>query len=424
VPAIARVEIEDDSASILPGDAVLLAVTAIPDHAARLRKAAQAVGFKMLVSTEAEAALEAARNTRPVAVAVDLDLPDMGGWVVLDRLKHDAATRALPVYTVSGSDHRERSLTLGALGHLVAAADPEAAARALKDLRDFVDRKGRNLLIVEDDDVHRKTLVELLGSEGVQTVSVGNAADALAAITGRRFDCMVLDLGLPDMPGAELLRKLHAEHGSATPPVIVYTGRELSRAQETELRRMAEAIVIKDARSPERLLEETSLFLHRAPAQLPEPKRRMLEKARQMDPLLMGRKVLVVDDDVRNIFALNTVLERYGMKVVFAEGAKDGIALLEREPMVELILMDVMMPEMDGYQAMQAIRGMERFAHLPILALTAKAMKGDREKCLEAGASDYITKPVDIEKLLSLLRVWLHAPRGGTPKAQRTEAAE
>ncbi|MFL5345250.1 MAG: response regulator, partial [Hyalangium sp.] len=424
-PAVTRVEIEDDSASILPGDPVLLAVTTAPDHAARLRAAAQGVGFKMVVSTEAEAALETARNARPVAVAVDLDLPDMAGWVVLDRLKHDAATRALPVYTLSEGDFRERSLNLGALGHLRAAADPEAAANALKDLRDFVDRKGRSLLIVEDDEVHRKTLLELLGSDDVQTVAVGTAAEAVSAIAARRFDCVVLDLGLPDMPGAELLRKLHAEHGAATPPVIVYTGRELSRAQETELRRVAEAIVIKDAQSPERLLEETSLFLHRAPAQMPEPKRRMLEKARHMDPLLVNRKVLVVDDDVRNIFALNTVLERYGMKVVFAESAQEGISLLEREAGVELVLMDVMMPEMDGYQAMQAIRGMERFAHLPILALTAKAMKGDREKCLEAGASDYITKPVDIDKLLSLLRVWLHSPRGGSsPKPPRTEAAE
>jgi HAMP domain-containing protein/signal transduction histidine kinase/CheY-like chemotaxis protein len=423
-PLVRRADIEDDSASILPGDPVLLAVTTAPNHAARLRAAAQGVGFKMIVSTEAEAALEMTRNARPVAVAVDLDLPDMAGWVVLDRLKHDAATRALPVYTVSEEDFRERSLNLGAIGHLRAAADPEAAIRALKDLKNFVDRKGRNLLIVEDDDVHRQSLVELLGSDEIQTVAVGTAEEALTAIAGKRFDCVVLDLGLPDMPGADLLRKVHSEQGPATPPVIVYTGRELSRAQETELRQVAEAIVIKDAQSPERLLEETSLFLHRAPAQMPEPKRRMLEKARHMDPLLVGRKVLVVDDDVRNIFALNTVLERHGMKVVFAESAQDGINLLEREPGVELVLMDVMMPEMDGYQAMRAIRGMERFSHLPILALTAKAMKGDREKCLEAGASDYITKPVDIDKLLSLLRVWLHAPRGGAPKTQRTEAAE
>ncbi|MDC0710934.1 HAMP domain-containing protein [Stigmatella sp. ncwal1] len=413
-------DIEDDSASILPGDAVLLAVTHMQDHASRLRAAAQGVGFKMLVSTEAESALEMARNARPVAVAVDLDLPDMAGWVVLDRLKHDAATRALPVYTVSGEDYRDRSLTLGALGHLRASADPAAAVLALRELRSFVDRKARSLLIVEDDDVHRQALTELLGSEDVQTVAVSTAAQAQEAIAARRFDCMVMDLGLPDLPGADLLRQLHAEHGPATPPAIVYTGRELTRAQETELRRLAEAIIVKDAQSPERLLEETSLFLHRATAQLSEPKRRMLEKARERDPLLVGRKVLVVDDDVRNIFALNTVLERYGMKVGFAESGAEGIALLEKDAEVELVLMDVMMPEMDGYQAMRAIRGMERFAHLPILALTAKAMKGDREKCLEAGASDYITKPVDIEKLLSLLRVWLHVPRGAA-RPQRPE---
>ncbi|MFP2911344.1 response regulator [Pyxidicoccus sp. 3LFB2] len=363
------------------------------------------------------------RNARPVAVAVDLDLPEMAGWVVLDRLKHDAATRALPVYTVSDEDHRERALNLGAIGHLQSAADPEVAAEALASLKSFVERKGRSLLIVEDDHVHRQTLVELLGSEDVRTVAAGTAADALAALAERRFDCMVLDLGLPDMSGTELIRRIREQHGAGGPPIIVYTGRELSRAQETELRRVAEAIVVKDAQSPERLLEETSLFLHRAPSALTEPKRRMLEKARERDPLLVGRKVLVVDDDVRNIFALNTVLERYGMRVAFAESAREGLGLLEKDAEIELVLMDVMMPEMDGYQAMRAIRRMERVSHLPILALTAKAMKGDREKCLEAGASDYITKPVDIEKLLSLLRVWLHAPRGAQPRGPRTEVS-
>ncbi|MCP3058985.1 response regulator, partial [Myxococcus sp. K38C18041901] len=415
--------IDDDRASIQPGDKVLLAVTHAPDHASRLRAAAQGAGFKVLVSTEVEGALDVVRDSRPVAVAVDLDLPEMAGWVVLDRLKHDASTRALPVYTVSDDDHRERSLNLGAIGHLRAAADPAAAVAALASLRDFVDRKGRGLLIVEDDTVHRQSLLELLGSDDVQTVAVGTAAAALSALAERRFDCMVLDLGLPDLPGTELIRRVREAHGAGGPPIIVYTGRELSRAQETELRRVAEAIVVKDAQSPERLLEETSLFLHRSPSTLSETKRRMLEKARERDPLLVNRKVLVVDDDVRNIFALNTVLERYGMKVAFAESAREGLAQLETDEDIELVLMDVMMPEMDGYQAMRAIRRMERVSHLPILALTAKAMKGDREKCLEAGASDYITKPVDIEKLLSLLRVWLHAPRGAQAKGPRTEVS-
>ena len=423
MPSLNRLDIDDDRASIQPGDRVLLAVTHLADHAARLRAAAQDTGFKVLVSTEVEGALEAIRDTRPAAVAVDLDLPEMAGWVVLDRLKHDAATRALPVYTVSVEDHRERSLNLGALGHLRAAADPAAALAALEALKHFVERKARGLLIVEDDPVHRQTLLELLGSEDVETVAVGTAEEALAALAERRFDCMVLDLGLPDLPGTELIRRIREAHGAGGPPLIVYTGRELTRAEETELRRVAEAIVVKDAQSPERLLEETSLFLHRSPAALTEPKRRMLEKARERDPLLVGRKVLVVDDDVRNIFALNTVLERYGMKVAFAESAREGLEQLEKSADIELVLMDVMMPEMDGYQAMRAIRRMERFAHLPILALTAKAMKGDREKCLEAGASDYITKPVDIEKLLSLLRVWLHAPRGAPASGPRTEVS-
>ncbi|SES92933.1 GAF sensor hybrid histidine kinase [Myxococcus fulvus] len=421
--ALVALSIDDDRATIQPGDKVLLAVTHAPDHASRLRAAAQGAGFKVLVSTEVEGALDVVRDSRPVAVAVDLDLPEMAGWVVLDRLKHDASTRALPVYTVSDDDHRERSLNLGAIGHLRAAADPAAAVAALASLRDFVERKGRGLLIVEDDAVHRQSLQELLGSDDVQTMAVGTAAAALAALAERRFDCMVLDLGLPDLPGTELIRRVREAHGAGGPPIIVYTGRELSRAQETELRRVAEAIVVKDAQSPERLLEETSLFLHRSPSTLSETKRRMLEKARERDPLLVNRKVLVVDDDVRNIFALNTVLERYGMKVAFAESAREGLAQLETDEDIELVLMDVMMPEMDGYQAMRAIRRMERVSHLPILALTAKAMKGDREKCLEAGASDYITKPVDIEKLLSLLRVWLHAPRGAQAKGPRTEVS-
>jgi CheY-like chemotaxis protein len=283
-----------------------------------------------------------------------------------------------------------------------------------------VERPSRSLLVVEDDDTHRGSLVDLLGSEGVQITAVGTADETLAALTERHYDCMVLDLGLPDMPGTRLLEKIKDELGYAELPIIVYTGRDLTRTEETELRRLAEAIVVKDVRSPERLLEETSIYLHRAPSALPEPKRRMLEKAKERDPLLVDRKVLVVDDDVRNIFALTTVLERYGMKVVYAESGKEGIALLESSPGVELVLMDVMMPEMDGYEAMRTIRGRKEFEGLPILALTAKAMKGDREKCLEAGASDYITKPVDIEKLLSLLRVWLHST--GTPLAPASRA--
>jgi CheY-like chemotaxis protein len=334
-------------------------------------------------------------------------LPERAGWIILDRLKHDLETRHLPVYTVSQAQDRDRALRLGALGHL-SDHTPGAAAVAVADIRAFVERGAKTLLLIEDDPTQQMGLTELLSGEGVQITSVGTGQEALAALESTKFDCVVLDLGLPDVPGLTLVETIRKERGLTTLPIIVNTGRDLSRAQEIELRRITEAIVVKDARSPERLLEEVSIFLHRAPSALPEPKRVLLERARERDPQLLGRRVLVVDDDVRNIFALSTVLERYGLNVDFAESAKEGIEILDRADNIDLVLMDVMMPEMDGYQAMRSIRANSRFGSLPILALTAKAMKGDRQKCIAAGASDYITKPVDIDKLLSLMRVWMH----------------
>jgi CheY-like chemotaxis protein len=271
-----------------------------------------------------------------------------------------------------------------------------------------VDRPIKRLLVVEDDNASQQSIVELIGNGDVETTVVGTGEEALAALQAGPFDCMVLDLGLPDMTGFQLITRVRSEIGLRKLPTIVYTGKQLSKKEEAELRRLAESVVIKDARSPERLLDETALFLHRVTAKLPDAKRRMLEHLHRTDPVLTGRKVLIVDDDVRNIFALTTFLERSEMQVLFAESGHDGIAMLKKTPDIDVVLMDVMMPEMDGYETMRSIRENLRFRALPIIAVTAKAMKGDREKCIEAGASDYIAKPVDMDQLLSLLRVWLY----------------
>jgi CheY-like chemotaxis protein len=274
-------------------------------------------------------------------------------------------------------------------------------------MNDFLGRDMRELLVVEDDDVQRMSVVELIGNGDVRTTAVGTGQEALNRLREQKFDCMVLDLKLPDMTGFELIQQLQTDTGQTDLPIIVYTGKELTRKEEMHLRRVATSVIIKEADSPERLLAETALFLHRVEANLPEPKRKMLEQLNRRDPVLANRKVLIVDDDVRNIFALTSALESYKMKVVHAENGQKGLELLQATPGVEAVLMDIMMPEMDGYEAIAAIRKMDNFKTLPIIALTAKAMKADRDHCLEVGASDYISKPLDIDQLFSLLRVWL-----------------
>jgi len=303
---------------------------------------------------------------------------------------------------------RQRGLQLGAIAYLQKPVTSEAISEALDKIRGFVERRVKNLLVVEDDELQRQSIVELIGNSDVATVAVGTGAAALEAIRTQQFDCLVLDLGLPDMTGFELMEQIKREANGATLPIIVYTGREISKNQETELRRIAETIIVKDVRSPERLLDETALFLHRVQANLPTPKREILEQLHSQDYSLVGKKVLIVDDDVRNIFALTSMLERYQMQVIYAENGREGISLLENTSDIDVVLMDVMMPEMDGYETMQLIRKKEQFKALPIIALTAKAMQGDRDQCIAAGASDYIAKPVDTEQLLSLLRVWLY----------------
>ncbi len=406
-PVVERA-VNDDRAEIREGDRILLIAEDDPNFAQILLDLARERGFKGLVAHTADRALALAREYQPTAVTLDLRLPDADGWTILDRLKHDPAMRHVPVHIISVEENWQRGLRLGAIDFLTKPATKESLSDALTTLHEFVDRPIKRLLVVEDDEAQQQSIAELIGDGDVETTAVTTGADALDALQRQSFDCMVLDLGLPDMTGFQLITRVKGEIGLRKLPTIVYTGKQLTKREEAELRRMAESVVIKDAQSPERLLDETALFLHRITARLPESKRRMLEQLHRTDPTLTGRTALVVDDDVRNIFALTTFLERSEMKVIYAESGREGIAKLQENPEVDVVLMDVMMPEMDGYETMRAIREVTRFRNLPIIAVTAKAMKGDREKCIEAGASDYIAKPVDMDQLLSLLRVWLY----------------
>ncbi len=400
----------DDRNDIQAGDRTVLIVEDDISFAGILLDLAREKGFKGLVATSGTMALALAQKYKPSAITLDIRLPDRDGWTVLDRLKHDPATSHIPVHIISVEEERQRALKQGAINHVQKPVSHEELHKAFDGIRDFAERRVRKLLVVEDDDVQRMSVVELIGNGDVHTTAVATGEEALGLLKDERFDCMVLDLRLPDMSGFDLIEKLQTDLGRYDLPIIVYTGKELTRKEELHLKKVADAIIVKEANSPERLLAETALFLHRVEANLPEPKRRMLEKFHRTDPVLAGRKVLVVDDDVRNIFALTSALEAHRMEVVHAENGQEGIDLLKTTPDIEAVLMDIMMPEMDGYEAITAIRQMEEFKHLPIIALTAKAMKADRDHCLEVGASDYISKPLDIDQLLSLLRVWLYRP--------------
>jgi HAMP domain-containing protein/signal transduction histidine kinase/CheY-like chemotaxis protein len=400
--------IHDDRSTVQPGDRVVLIVENDPHFARILLDMAREKGFKALVAMDGETALEVVREYRPDALTLDIDLPGIDGWTVLDRLKHAPETRHIPVHILSGVGQRQRGLRQGALNYLEKPISKDALDNAFDRISTFLEEGVKRLLVVEDDERQRQSIIELIGEGDVEITAVGSAEDAMGQLRETRFDCMVLDLGLTGEDGYKLLERIKADPEIQDLPIIIYTGKDLSQAEETRLRRYAETIIIKDAKSPERLLDETALFLHRVESNLPDDKRRMLEQLHKTDSVFDGKKILIVDDDVRNIFSLTSVLEQQGMLVVFAENGRDAIRLLQEQPDIHLVLMDVMMPEMDGYETTRAIREMPQFAQLPIISLTAKAMKGDREKSITAGASDYITKPVDVDQLLSLMRVWLY----------------
>ena len=400
----------DDRKNIQPDEHVLLIIEDDITFARILYDMAQQQGFKCVIAQNGNSGVTQARQIKPSAILLDIDLPGIDGWMVLDRLKHDVNTRHIPVHVMTVEDGKQRSLQQGAMAYLQKPVTREEISDALNRIKVFIERPLKYLLVAEDDETQRQSIIELIGGDDgdVNITGVGTAEEALISIRSRRFDCMVLDLGLPDMDGFELIELIKKEKNGQSLPIIIYTGKEITKAQEFELWRIAETIIIKDVNSPERLLAETSLFLHRVQAELPATQQKILEKLQSSDSILTNKKVLIVDDDVRNIFALTGLLEKYSMQVIYAENGKEGIEVLQQNPDINVILMDIMMPEMDGYETTRQIRQNHQFKSLPIIALTAKAMQGDREKCIEAGASDYITKPVDTEQLLSLLRVWLY----------------
>jgi CheY-like chemotaxis protein len=398
----------DDRGLIAPGDPSVLIVEDDERFAKTLLDYAREKNFKGIVTHRGDSALSLARDYLPSAILLDIDLPDIDGFTVLDRLKRDPSTRHIPVHVMSSLRERERALRQGAISYINKPVSREMLQEEFARIQKFLMGGKRSLLVVEDDMAQRESIVSLIGDSDVRIVTAETGKEAMAALTEQHFDCMVLDLTLPDISGFDLLDQIGKQQQLRDLPIVIYTAQELSRKEVTKLKRYAKTIVVKDARSPERLLDETALFLHRSQASLPDLQRRILEEIHAADGGLAGRKVLIVDDDLRNIFALSSLLERQQMQVLFAENGRDGIEVLEKDPSIEIVLMDIMMPEMDGYDTMRAIRRIPRFKSLPIITLTAKAMKGDRDKCIAAGASDYITKPVDVAQLLSMMRVWLH----------------
>jgi CheY-like chemotaxis protein/CHASE3 domain sensor protein len=389
----------------------LLVIEDDPSFASILRDLAKEHGFDALVAHTAQAGLSAVRANRISAVLLDMHLPDRAGLAVLDELKRDPDTRHIPVHVLSVADYSHEALSRGAVGYAIKPVDREQVADVLRRLDARISPGVRRVLIVEDDARQRQSVRALLASDNVEIVTAENAGAALDLLRKRTFDCMVLDLNLPDLSGYELLERMGELDDVGFPPVIVYTGRSLTRDEEQRLRRFSRSIIIKDARSPERLLDEVTLFLHQVEAELPPDRQRMLRAARDREAAFEGRRILVVEDDVRNIFALSKVLEPRGATIDIARNGREALDRLEgthgTENAPDLVLMDIMMPEMDGLTAMREIRKRDEWKRLPIIALTAKAMRDDQEKCLQAGANDYLAKPLDVERLLSLVRVWM-----------------
>jgi CheY-like chemotaxis protein/signal transduction histidine kinase/methyl-accepting chemotaxis protein len=401
-------KIADDRQAIEPRDAVLLIVEDDPHYVRLMADVARDHGFKVLIATRGTEALDLARRYQPTAVSLDVFLPDMLGWAVLNQLKQNPLTRHVPVQILTVDEDRQQGLTRGAFSFVTKPAAIEGLHAALVRIEEYAKRRRKRLLIVEDNAAEQLGVVELLSHDDVEIVAAGTGAEALAAMRRQPCDCAVLDLRLPDISGFEVLREMSTDPALRDVPVVVFTGRDLSPEEDAELRTFARGIVVKGVESPERLLDETAIFLHRVVTELPPEKQEMLDRLSSSDEDLAGRTALLVDDDTRNIFALSSILERRGMRVLAATTGQEAIELIESEPNMAVVLMDIMMPEMDGYQTIERIRRKPELRRLPIIALTAKAMKGDREKCIEAGASDYLAKPVNTDQLLTTLRMWLH----------------
>lgn len=399
--------IPDDRANRKRPDRVILVIEDDLPFAHILYDLAHELDFDCVHATTATQGVELARELQPSGILLDVGLPDQSGLTVLEWLKHDPVTRHIPIHVVSATDHADVALHLGAIGYTLKPSARETLAGAIRKLEARSAQGMRRVLVVEDDPVLRESIHALLKSETVEIVEAGSIASALDEMARATFDCVVMDLALPDGSGYELLERVSTGGEHASPPVIVYTGRMLSQEEEQRLRRYSKSIIIKGAKSPERLLDEVTLFLHSVESALPPEQQRMLRAARQRDDVFEGRTILLAEDDVRNIFALSHVIEPLGAKLEIARNGREALDALARHPGIDLVLMDIMMPEMDGLTAMAEIRKLPEHARLPIIALTAKAMPSDRQKCLEAGADDYISKPIDVDKLVSLCRVWL-----------------
>ena len=417
--------VSDDRERIRPGDPVVLIVEDDVKFASILVDLAREKGFKAILSHAGTPAMPMARKYRPDAVMLDIGLPDLDGWALLDLLKRDPHTRHIPVHVISAKEERRRGLAMGAFDYTQKPADREAIFAALAKVKGFVERHQRRLLIVEKvPSTETGGIAGLIDNDDIEISTVTSAEAARAALAKERFDCMVLDLTIPQPADFELIDSLRTRDSTAWMPVVAYVSDGIAPEDEARLRRLAETVVLRSVRSPDSLLDETALFLHRAVDRLPDDKRSALDQIRQRDPVLAGRKVLIVDDDFRNIFSLASVLETHDMTVLHAESGPEGLDLLKAHPDLDVALVDIMMPLMDGYETIREIRATEAGRGLPVIAVTAKAMKGDREKCIEAGATDYLAKPVDIDHLLSLLRVWAGRRQDAAPDVGPSAGAE
>jgi CheY-like chemotaxis protein len=408
IPTMERAQLPDDRANLQPGDAVLLIVEDDPHYANFLADLAHELQFKVLLADCGAGALALARDYRLNAISLDVFLPDMLGWNVLSQLKRNPSTRHIPVQILSLDDGVRHGLARGAFSFVTKPTSKEGLTSALTRIKEFIGTRRKRLLVVEDNASESLSIAQLLGHDDLDIIAAETGAGAFAILREQTVDCIVLDLRLPDMSGFDFLERIANDAAMRDIPVVVFTGRELSPEEDARLRTMARSVVVKGVESPERLLDETALFLHRDVTSLPAETQRMLERLHGSDEGLAGKTVLLVDDDARNIFALSSVLERRAMRVLTATTGSEAIALLDANPGAAIVLTDIMMPGMDGYETIRLIRSNPLFGRLPIVALTAKAMKGDREKCLEAGASDYLAKPVNTEQLLTTLRLWLH----------------
>ena len=407
-PPVNGNNIRDDRQDMQPDEKSLLIVEDDPHFAKILFDMARERGFKGLIAEDGAAGLQLADQYRPDAIILDIQLPGMDGWAVMEKLKTNPATRHIPIHCISAHHASLDAMKMGAVGYVTKPVTLENLEEVFLKIEELITQQEKKLLIVEDNEAMRDSLCELLRGNNVQMTMAASAQDAYAYLRQQSFDCVVLDLGLADASGFSLLEGIKADARFVSLPIIVYTGKDLTKEEEHRLQKDAESIIIKGVKSPERLLDEVTLFLHCVEAELPEHLKKKIRMLHDKEQVFDEKTVLIVDDDMRNVFALSSVMEGKGMDILVAENGKEALEQLDARPDIDLVLMDIMMPEMNGYETMQQIRAQPRFGKLPIIALTAKAMKGDRQKCIEAGANDYLSKPIDIDKLLSLLRVWLY----------------